>query len=97
MSDTFLEFVKGLESADNVTSPTLSELASEARPFGRPTVDGGIAFFSTVRNRSSGQTVIVGDRHGGIGRCRFPPPARSFDLDVRGNLVRRKVDARDAA
>ena len=60
MVATFLDFVRTLEERGNVTSTDMADLASQARPFGRPTVHGGLSFSSNVRNRSASQSVIIG-------------------------------------
>ena len=57
----FLDFVNTLDGRSNVAAMELGELASLARPFGRPTEHGGLAFSSTVRNRNAKQSVVVGD------------------------------------
>ena len=59
MPESFLDFVKGLEGHENVRTLGLARLEEEARPFGRVTVNESIGFFSNVRNRSAGVSVVV--------------------------------------
>jgi phosphoenolpyruvate carboxykinase (ATP) len=60
MLNEFVEIVRGLENQGNVRTLGLEELAERARGFGRKTSNGGMAFFSNVRNRSAAQSVVFG-------------------------------------
>ena len=60
MPESFLDFVKGLEGRENVRTLSRDELEKEARPFGRVTTDESLSFFSNVRNRSAGVSVVIG-------------------------------------
>ena len=60
MPESFLDFVKGLEGRDNVRTLSTAELEKNTRPYGRVTASESISFFSDVRNRSAGVSVVVG-------------------------------------
>ena len=60
MPEGLLDFVKNLEGRGNVRTRSLAELDREARPFGRATVNESISYFSNVRNRSAGVSVVLG-------------------------------------
>ena len=60
MPESFFDFVKNLEGRQNVRPRSLYELQKDATPFGRPTVNESISFFSNVRNRSAAVSVVVG-------------------------------------
>ena len=60
MIEAFLDFVKGLEKLPNVRAMDTRDLEKEAAPFGRKTAYGSLGFFSNVRNRSAGVSVVFG-------------------------------------
>jgi phosphoenolpyruvate carboxykinase (ATP) len=58
---SLLRNIKKLPSADNVMHPTVEELREESEKIGTLTEMGNYHFSSTVRNRSAGLTVYIGD------------------------------------
>ena len=60
MVESFLDFIKSLADRSNVRTLSLAELDQEARPFGKPTQNGSLSFYSNVRNRSAGLAVVFG-------------------------------------
>lgn len=61
MALRFLDFVQGLATHDNVRTLIMAELDHEARPYARVTASKSLSFFSNVRNRSAGVTVVFGN------------------------------------
>lgn len=60
MVQELLEFIKQLDKRDNVTVMSVADLAEQAKLYARPTVFGGLSFFSNVRSRSASQSVVLG-------------------------------------
>ena len=60
MVESFLDFVKSLPGQRNVRNLNLEELDQEAGQFGRITNTDGRSYYSNVRNRSAGISVVFG-------------------------------------
>ena len=60
MVESFLDFVKSLPGQRNVRNLNLEELDQEAGQFGRITNTNSRSYYSNVRNRSAGISVVFG-------------------------------------
>ena len=60
MVESFLDFVKSISGQRNVRNPSLKELDQEASKFARVTKTNSHSFYSNVRNRSAGVSVVFG-------------------------------------
>jgi phosphoenolpyruvate carboxykinase (ATP) len=60
MVESFLDFVKSLSGQSNVRNLNLEELDQEASKFARVTKTNSRSFYSNVRNRSAGVSVVFG-------------------------------------
>ena len=60
MALRFLDFVQSLATHDNVRTLNMAELDQEARPYARVTANQSLSYFSNVRNRSAGVSVVFG-------------------------------------
>lgn len=60
MVGSFLDFVKSLPDRSNVRTLTRAQVDEEARPYGRETRNHSRSFFSNVRNRSAGVSLVLG-------------------------------------
>lgn len=60
MISAFHDFIEGLEGLENVNTVSMDDLTILARPHGKITKDGSLAFYSNVRSRSAGQSVVIG-------------------------------------
>lgn len=60
MVDSFLDFVKSLSGQSNVRNVNLEQLDQEASKFARVTKTNSHSFYSNVRNRSAGVSVVFG-------------------------------------
>lgn len=62
MPENFLSFVKNLARRDNVRTLSLSQLDQESSPYARVTANESLSFYSNVRNRSAGVSVVFGSQ-----------------------------------
>ena len=60
MISGFHNFIEVLDSLENVTKVSMDELSALARPHGKLTTDGSLAFYSNVRSRSASQSLVIG-------------------------------------
>jgi phosphoenolpyruvate carboxykinase (ATP) len=84
MLSDFVEAVRGLERQKNVSTLSLDNLAERAQAFGRRTASGGTAFFSNVRNRSGGVSVVFGGE--GVRQMNLTPTQQAIRENVDATL-----------
>ena len=60
MVESFPDVIKSLSDRSNVRTLSLAELDQETHPFGRPTQNGSLSFYSNVPNQSAGLSVGFG-------------------------------------